>query len=382
MRNKALLLIAVLIFHSVVLTGCWNYKEIDEMAIAAGVAVDKNPDGTVHITIEVVNISGDGKTAIEPKYVESDGDTLFEAVRRAIAKEGRKIYWSHAKVVIISEELAREDILKYLDFLFRDAEAREDTWLLISKEKTSGEILQSKGMLNPMISFQIDDTMRSQESISRFPFVELFEFFDRLFYKQVSAILPAVQLVEQHGAKTPKIGGTAIFKHEKLIGFLNEEDTKYMLWLRDEVEGGIEVIKNVSDEKENVALEIFNSKSKITPIIQDGVLKIEVEVDLEAGIGEIMGSTDFISEPGEQKLIKAAENQLEGELKKTYVLIRDKYQADVFGFGRRVEMKMPDIWNQIKEEWEKYFIELEMDVKVNLEIRGSATTRIPLKSGD
>jgi spore germination protein KC len=381
-RNKALLLIAVLLFYSVILTGCWNYKEIDELAIAAGVAVDKNTDGTVHITIEVVNISGDGKTTIEPKYVESDGETIFEAIRRAIAKEGRKIYWSHAKVVIISEELAREDILKYLDFLFRDAETREDSWLLISREKTSGEILQSKGMLNPMISFQIDDTMRSQKSISRFPFIELFEFFDRLFYEQVAGILPAVQLVEQHGAKTPQIGGTAIFKQEKLIGFLNEEDTKYMLWLRDEIEGGIEVIKNVSDTMENVALEIFKSKSKITPIVQDGVLKMRVEVDLDAGIGEIMGSTDFISAPGKQKLIKAAEDQIGENVKKTYTLIRDKYQADVFGFGRRVEMKMPDVWGQIKDEWDKYFIELEINVKVNVEIRGSATTRIPLKAGD
>ena len=224
--NKVLILIIIVIFNSVILTGCWNYKEIDELAIAAGVAVDKNKDGTVHITIEVVNISGDGKTTIEPKYIESDGDTLFEATRKAIAKEGRKIYWSHAKVVIISEELAREDILKYLDFLFRDAEPREDSWLLISREKTAGEILQSKGMLNPMISFQLDDTMRAQKSISRFPFIQLYEFFDRIFYEQVSAILPAVQLVEQQGVKTPIIGGTAIFKHEKLIGFLNEEDTK------------------------------------------------------------------------------------------------------------------------------------------------------------
>ena len=381
--NKALILIIVLIFNSMVLTGCWNYKEINELAIAAGVAVDKNADDTVHLTIEVVNISGGAKTTTyEPKFVESDGDTFFEAVRKAITKDGRKIFWSHAKVAIVSEELAREGILKYLDFLFRDAETREDSWLLISREKTAGEILQSKGMLKPIVSYQIDDTMRSQKSISRFPFIQLYEFFDRVFYKQVSAILPAVQLIEQHGEKTPQVGGTAIFKRDKLVGFLDEEDTEGVLWLRDEIKGGIVILKNVSGTKDKVTLEIFKSKCKITPVMQAGVLKMKVEVDLDAGIGEIMGSADYISSPGKQKLIKVAEEQIEKNIEKVYTLVRDKYNADVFGFGRRIEMKMPAAWNQIKGEWDDFFADLEIEVAVNLKIRGSATTRIPLKVGE
>ena len=65
-------------------------------------------------------------------------------------------------------------------------------------------------------------------------------------------------------------------------------------------------------------------------------------------------------------------------------MVRDKYNADVFGFGRRVEMKMPNVWNQIKNEWDEFFAELEIDVNVNVKvkIRGSATTRVPLKVGE
>jgi spore germination protein KC len=380
--NKAFIFIAVMIFSCIIFTGCWNYREVEQLAIAAGVAVDKGAGNTVHITIEVVNIGGGTEVTYEPKYIESDGATFFEAARKAITKEGRKIYWSHAKVAIFSEELAREDILKYLDFLYRDAEAREDTWLLISKEKTAGEILQSKGILNPIVSFQIDDSMRTQRSISRFPFIELFEFFDRISYKQVSPILPVVHLVEQHGEKTPRVGGTAIFKHEKLIGFLNEEDTFGVLWLRDEVKGGLAIIKAISGAEDNVTLEIFKSKTKITPLIEKGVLKMKVEIDLDVNIAEIIGSTDYISSPGKQRLIKAAESQIEKDIKSMYTKVRDEYNADIFGFGRRVEMKMPYVWNQIKNDWDKFFAELEVDVKVNVNTKGSATTRMPLKVGE
>ena len=352
------------------------------MAIAAGAAVDKHEDGTIHITIEVVNISGDGQVTYEPVFVESDGETFFEAVRSAISKEGKKIYWSHAKVVIVSQEIAKENIAKYLDFLFRDAEAREDTWLLVSMEKSAGEVLHGKGMLKPIASFELDDTMRSQKATSRFPFIELFEFFDRLFYKQVSPVLPIVRLVEQNGEKTPQVGGTAIFKHGKMIGALDENHTKCMLWLRDEFKGGLKIINNVAGTGEDVTLEVYKSKTKLTPILENEVLKMKADIDIDVSIGEIAGTTDFISSAGQQKLKKAAKEQMEKDIKIMYSIARDQYNADVFGFGRRIEMKMPEVWNQIKDQWDEYFAELELDVNVNINIRGSATTKTPLRAGE
>jgi spore germination protein KC len=381
-KNRAVLFIMMLICSCIVFTGCWNYREVENLAIAAGAAVDRNEDGTIHITIEVVNIGGDGQVSYEPVYIEADGETFFEAVRSAISKEGKKIYWSHAKVIVISEEIARVDIVKYLDFLFRDAEAREDTWLLISTGKTAGEILRGKGLLKPIVSFQLDDTMRSQKATSRFPFIELFEFFDRLFYKQVSPVLPMVRLVEQHGLKTPQVGGTAIFKDGKMIGTLDENHTKCMLWLRDEFDGGLKIISNVGEAGDDVTLEVYKSKTKITPIVENEVLKIKADIDLDVVIGEIAGTTDFMSNTGKQTLIKVAKEQMKKDIMTMYFIVRDQYNADVFGFGRRIEMKMPAVWNQIKDHWDEFFAELELDVNVNIEINGSATTRTPLKVGE
>ena len=155
-----------------------------------------------------------------------------------------------------------------------------------------------------------------------------------------------------------------------------------MLWLRDEIKGGLVIIKNAAGTKENVSLEIFKSKSKITPLLQEGILKMKVEVDLDVAIGEIMGATDFVSSPGNQKLIKAAEDQIKENIKRVYIIIRDQYNSDVFGFGRRVDMKMPSVWKEIEDEWDDYFVELEIDVIVNVNIKGSATTRVPLKVGE
>lgn len=381
-KSKAVLLAAIIMCLSAMLTGCWNYREIEQLAIIAGVAIDKNEEGQIKLTLEVVNISTDGQTAFEPVYVEISGESFFDASRRGITLQGKRLYWSHAKVVIVSEEIAREDIIKYLDFLFRDAEAREDIWLLISQEKTAAEIIKAKGQAKPIISFEIDDTMRSQRSVSRFPFIELYEFFDRYFYKNVDNVLPLVRLNQQENEVTAQVEGSAIIKGNKMIGFLDEEHTKRMLWLRDEVKGGLVVINSVEGTEDDVTLEIYKSKTKLTPQVEEDQLKMKVEIELDASIGEILGHGDYINGEGKKRFVEFAQKYIKKQIEETYITARDQYESDIFGFGRRFEMKLPQVWNQIKDEWEQWYAELELDVTVKLKIRGSATTRTPLRPGE
>ncbi len=379
---KRLAVAVILVITCMLASGCWNYREIDEFAIVAGTALDIHEDGTLHVTVEVVDIAADGQISYKPIYLEADGKSLFDAIRQIVSMDGKRLYWSHAKLIILSQKIAEQDVSKYLDFFYRDAETRVDIWMVVSMEKTAEEVLRSKGQLKPIISFQIDDTMRSQKSISRFPYIELYEFFDRLFYENISPVLPTVRLVEQNNEKTPQVEGTAIFKDKKLIGTLDAEDTRCMLWLRNELKGGVLVIKNVADTGDDVTLEIFKSKTEVTPILEDGIFTIKANVEMTVNIGEINGSTNFMSEDGVKKLKAAAEKQIETEIEATFEKVRDKYDSDIFGFGRKVDMKMPYVWNQIKNDWDEMFSEVQLEVNVDVNIRGSATIKTPLKVGD
>lgn len=380
--NKRILMGLILMIACITFTGCWNYKEIEDLAIVAGAAIDKNEDGTIHLTTEIADVTSDGQVSYKPVLLEIDGDTFYDCVRRGSTMEGKRLYWSHAKVVIISQEIAKEDVIQYLDFLFRDSEARADIWLLVSREKTAKEILESKGKGMPIISFQIDSTMRAHQTLSRFPFIELYEFFDRIFFKNVSPVLPAVHLVSKQGEKVAQVEGTAIFKDNKLIGFFEVEDTKSMLWLRDEVYGGLIILKNIAGTKDDIALDIFKSKTKFSPYVQDGKLKMKVKIELETGIAEQLGTTDFYNSAALAKLSKAAEKEIENQIKATYKLTQEKYNADIFGFGRRIDIKLPYVWNEIKNDWDKTFADLELEVDVKLDIRGTAITKTPLKVGE
>src|SRR4051794_23013200 len=103
----------------IMLTGCWNYKEIDKLAIVAGAAIDKEDDQFL-LTAEVVKTKGEKDSKPESLKIEGRGKTIFDATRNINKVSGKRLYWSHAKVIIISQEVAREGIIPAIDLFNRD----------------------------------------------------------------------------------------------------------------------------------------------------------------------------------------------------------------------------------------------------------------------
>lgn len=107
------------------------------MSIVAGVALDKNKaDNNIQLTVEMVDTQGglqQNQTGF--KMLSLTGDTIFSIVRNMISVTGRKLFWSHAKVIIVSEELAREGLVKVIDWYSRDTETRADVYIFVSNEK-------------------------------------------------------------------------------------------------------------------------------------------------------------------------------------------------------------------------------------------------------
>ncbi len=365
------------------MTGCWNYKEIEQLAIVSGVAVDKSGEDKVLVTVEIVSVQQEQKqSTLKPVYIQAIGITFFDAARSMIALEGKKLYWSHAKVAIISEELAKDGISKVLDFINRDAEVREDMWVLLSREKSAREIFNSKPKLENILSFQIDNTMRAQESIVRYPAIELYEFLDNIGSKETTTTIPTVKLIDFMGKTEVYITGSAIIKKDKLLGYLGETDTRSMLWVQNKIKAGIYPVRDVADTQTNVSLEIFRSKTKIKPEVRDGVPIIKINILTDVNIGEIMGHEDFIGEKGRKLLEKDAEAQIKKDIEGVIEKAQKEYKSDFLGFGENIKRSMPSVWRSIEKEWNDIFLDIEVSVEVDIRINGSATTSKPLKVGE
>jgi spore germination protein KC len=382
-KLKIFVLIFVIIANIFLISGCWNYKEINQVAIIAGCAIDKGVNKKYLVTVEIVNPKLSGpQSKIESQFFAVEGDTLFEAIRTMILKTGRKLLWSHAKVVIVSRDISKEGIIPIIDWMQRDAETRSEMWLLISKEKTAREVLEAKPKINDISSFHLDDMMRNEKSTSKYMSIDILEATRELMAHGIQTTIPVVSLDKQNGNKIASIGGTAIFKEDKLVGWLDEFETKAVVWIRGEVKGGIYEVRNVLGPGTNAVLEIFDDDSKTKAYFEDDRFHFVINIKPDVGIAEIQGQINLMEKENLEKLKSAAEEQIKNHIENVVRKAREEYQTDIFGFSSIVQRKMPKQWKEVEDNWQEAYSKAEIQVNVDLEVIGSAKLAKPVTVGD
>jgi spore germination protein KC len=378
-RRLAVMLCSLTVFT---LSGCWNYREVDKLTTVAGIAIDKGvEDGQIKLTVEVVDGSG-GQDAMSvgSSRISLSGKTMFEIVRRMITESGSRLYWAHAKSIILSEEIARDGAAKIIDWYVRDTETRADIHILVSGEKTAEEVLTSDGKSGEPLSYRIDDILKNETSVSNSPTTEIFDFADTINTPGISSILPMVYSSENKGAKTASIRGSAVFDIDKMLGRMNAHDTKFVLFLRDEIKGGILTLGGYN-RPPGISLEIFKSKTKVEPVLVDGQVEIRVKTHTVTAVDEVQENVDYYTAKGQAEIERMAEDILVKEMEKVIEIAQKRYKQDIFGFGDRIHKKMPKVWKSLEPDWDEKFSRLKVSVQAKVDIKGTASIRKPIKTG-
>jgi spore germination protein KC len=120
-----------------------------------------------------------------------------------------------------------------------------------------------------------------------------------------------------------------------------------------------------------VLVNVRNRRSTIKPEIRNGKPHIAVRIQLEANLLEKSNEAVRLN----TNVIKQAENTFNKTSGKAYVgLIKQTQEkgSDIFAFGERIRAKYPQYWNQhikTKENWEKLYKDLTVEVTVDSHIR-------------
>lgn len=384
-KVRLLLNIIMIAILSVLLSGCWNYRDVNELNIVAGIAVDKSEDGNKYLlTAEIVDVQSQGKEAkISSKIIQTEGETLFDAMRNMIRISGKRLYLSHMKVIIISQDVAREGVTQIVDWITRDNEPRLEINFVVSKENTAEELLGYQSVGEDLHSMNMYDMLKSQKSLSKAPFIEGYKFVQALYSEGECAILPAAGSVLNKGQKTLEISGTAIFKKDKLVGFLDGDDTKYFLLVKNMVQSCVlpEMGKGENVEH-SISLEVFENKAKIKPKNSDGKISIDVNVKTIVGIDEHSNKGNSIDKKGRGVLKRLVEKSIETNIKRVIQEVQDEYDADIFGFGKETKIKMPSLWKNISPDWDDLFKNMDVSVNAEVDIRGSGFMEKPIYMGE
>lgn len=385
-KLKISILSMIILLNFLFTSGCWNYKEINDMAIVAGVAVDYDSESDLFIvTAEIIYPTvSEKEITILSELITDTGKNVFDAIRNTIKRSGIKIFWGHAKILIISEDLAKnkDRLLNVLDWFNRDAEVRHDIYCLIAKNIEPHKILESNVELETIMSFFLADALANEKSISKYHGVPLWEFIDYLSIQGISPTLPFVGITKQENKQISQLMGAGIFKSGILVGSLSGDETKNYLFVINKLKGGVLVVEEkVNNESSKVTLEILNSKTKVKPKFVDDQIIMEINIESSVNISELQGSTNFIEDKYRKKLTADAEKLLKDQINATIEKVQKEYGADIFGFGLIIERENPKLWSKLKDDWSENFKKLEIEISVDINIKGSSLRSKPITVG-
>lgn len=360
------------------LGGCWDYRALDELTIVTGVAIDKNPEGDLYqLTYEIVDLIEPIKeTGPKRKLVESEGKTIFEAIRGAIRRVNNKLYFGQAELIVICERIARDgDISKIIDFFIRDSECRNTIHVLVSQEKKARDIIATEGVGQTIVSDEILETLKDDRKYtSSTLYVELYEIFNTLAEEGKELALPAFHVVKNDGKPAAEANGTAVFKGDKLVGYLSPEESKYYMFIVDEVRGGILPISSSSSgQQPDISLEIFENNTKLSFEYKDEKPKVKIKTTTTVFLGEYMRPFAPLDEKELSSLEETSGKQLEERIRNVVKKLQTEFGSDIFGFGKLIYKKNPKIWKQLKDNWDEHFKSLEVEVESNIKIINTAT---------
>lgn len=371
---KKLIILFPLLFC---LTGCYNYRELNDLAIVSGISINKNENQYI-VTAEVINPKKqqDASSGKEPEFVvyTSEGNSMQEAFRKIVKESPKKLYGAQMDVLIIDEKTAKTEIKNILDFFSRDPEIRSEFYVLVGK---STDVLEITTPLDKISSKNILDSLEANNNYLGFSnLVTYHDLIDNYLNPNIELALPTVEVIGEtkNGDNIENIESTsaeanilitniAIFKDNKLVGYLTEEQSQAYNMVTNNAKTTL--MKTDYNGDQFIISEILKSSTEVEVDIKKK--KVTISIKGKATIAEANYAGNLEDTKEFQKIQKDLNETTELFIKDNIESTIKKYNSDIYGFRDMFYKKDPKAYKKIKDNWYKdIFKNLEIEVKSDI----------------
>lgn len=374
------------------LTGCWNYRELNQLAITTGIAIDKKDDKFV-ISLMIANSkkqnSSNNEAQASTAIYTGEGITFYEAIKDAALAVSKQVYLGHIEVLVLSEEIAENNIIEITDFLFRYPQTRNQFYLVISEDIDAKDVFEITMPLESFPSQNISKNLEITERLQGYTYKVTFnQFISTMIAEGISPTLPTVRVIGsvEEGNKEEnikqnkpdaylKLGMIALFKKDKLVAISNKEESSGINIINNHVQTlGIQI----ECDNGHIVSEATSSKADVKIDLNAGIPKVIIDVDIHASIQEVSCKID-LEENENIKMIKQKDEEKIKEYILSAINLAKENKTDVFGFGNKIYKQDFKYWYQIQKNWEDEIfpkVEIEVNPKVTLTDKGAMNTII------
>lgn len=357
---KKFVLIIITLFILLISSGCYNYKEINDMAIVSSIGIDKdNKNDKYIVSAQIMNSkeSEDSEDSQITVYTK-EGDTVHEALRNITLKSPRKLYGNHLSKIVLSEEVAKEGIDNILDIFNRITEVRNEFIITIVKEDKASDVLKVLTTTESIPAEYVKLSLKIADKTSGLTYAtKLDEFISLYLKKGIDPVVPVLKIEkkEKKGTTINNITTTnpiskiviedlAVTNKGKLETYLKNEEVIGYNFLRNQIQKMIIPVK-CDDENNYASISILKNKTKSNTEKKDNKYIINFNINSEAIITEYNCRKDLTDE----KVIKELEKDTEKKIKRYIKKSLDKQKetkGKFLGLERIIYLDYPKYKNE------------------------------------
>lgn len=371
---KKIILLVLLLF---LVTGCYDYRELNDLAIVDAIGIDYEDDMFI-VTAQVLDVKKQGSEQIEekPNVYTGKAKSIPQAIRKMSLDNPRDLYLAHLELVILGKSLTGSNVDKAFEFFLRDPHVKSETPVVATVNSSAYDILNqqvnsesypSKSIISSIqISAQKEGIVKDQT---------LQQLIKTTLQEGIEPVITTIEIEPQPKDKETitefnriKLGNLAVIKNNEIIDMLTKEESIALNIINNEIKS---IMMNVSFEDTKSVIEISNPKSKIDLKINEQKPEVIINVKVAGDVTEVNKKINI----SDQKELKKLATSVDQELTKYINSLIKKCQdnnTDILGLGSLINKKYN---KQYKEYKDKNLYEISnIKIKVKSEVYKEGNT--------
>jgi len=354
---------------SLILTGCFNYRDINRLIFVTSVLIDIDDNDNIIMYAEAFSSSrGTGEAAGQETRVilKGSGETMFEAIREMATTSSYMLNYTQNKAIIFSEKAAEYGLNKFIDILIRDQEFLVRQFIYISTIDLE-ELLKIELTEETYLGIFLFDLSDNMPARTRDPQMRIDQYFvSRKLGNKING-LSLIHKAENVIDDRIEINTLAVMNEDKMIGILGYHETFFYNIATDNLQLGYIKIPNPDAEDSLITLEILKLRTK-THVKYDGgnIVDITKKVNIRTTIASAQETFNISNIAKRNRLQEAAAHHIKQGATDLYEKYEDQ-EIDIYNLKRAIDQKYPNA-NVDKDNILK---SINLTIDVNVFIEGS-----------
>ncbi len=345
-----------------ILTSCATPINLRDRAIVQIMGIDyDNGKYIVHLQEYLPSSSEEGAGGEnESEFVSAEGETVFDAIKNAEAKDGNQVFYGHCKLYIIGADALKNGVGQITEFMNSNYQLSLNSSVLAADGKAE-DILKAKLFtgIAPNISLE------RIEGSGKAPNTTVIDLLRDMYNLSGSGILPLISLKDKENAVIERC---MILKGYKSFFALNDEQTMGLLWLLGKVS---DAVMTSEHEGNKLSVGVVSQSTDLELTTDGGNIIFNVKIKAKGNVSEnAVISSKHVNLKQIEKAEKDIKKMIENEVTAAFKKIVTDGKTDTFNLLQYLKKADLELYNEYKDSNE-WLSKIKLNVIADFTVRHS-----------